>query len=254
MGAGPSFRTDPLLRVPRPSRVLCEGAGILIFSPIPVSENKFGYGSRVTSRATDLALQSAHALGTPSLPTSPCLHLITFSCHHRDPLLSDPPYCTVLEQTLERVRRWYGFFVTGYVVMPEHVHLLISEPERGRLSIALQMLKQITAQQLRLPEGAPFWLPRYYDFNVWSEAKRVEKLRYIHRNPVKRGLVERLEDWLWSSFRHYATGADGPVEIESQWTARRRERLGMGVRIEVSESQNPRPLAQNARRTGHPQR
>ena len=68
---------------------------------------------------------------------------------------------------------------------------------------------------------------RYYDFNVWSEAKRVEKLRYIHRNPVKRGLVERPEDWLWSSFRHYATGADGPVEVESQWTARRRERSGV---------------------------
>ena len=103
------------------------------------------------------------------------------------------------------------------------------------------------------PEGAPFWQPRYYDFNVWSEAKRTDKLRYIHRNPVKRGLVERPEDWLWSSFRHYATGADGPVEIESQWTARRRERLGMVLTIPVQESQNPRPLAQNARRAGHPQ-
>jgi len=182
-----------------------------------------------------------------------CLHFITFSCHHRDPLLSDPQSRTVFEQTLERVRRWYGFFVTGYVVMPEHVHLLISEPERARLSIALQMLKQITAQQLRSPEGAPLWQPRYYDFNVWSEAKRVEKLRYIHRNPVKRGLVERPEDWLWSSFRHYATGADGPVEVESQWTARSRERMGMALTLQVRESQNPRPLAQNARRTGHPQ-
>ena len=181
----------------------------------------------------------------------PALHY--FSCHHRDPLLFDPQSRTVFEQTLERVRRWYGFFVTGYVVMPEHVHLLISEPERRRLSIALQMLKQITAQQLRRPEGAPLWQPRYYDFNVWSEAKRVEKLRYIHRNPVKRGLVERPEDWLWSSFRHYATGADGPVEVESQWTARRRERTGMALTIPVRESQNPRPLAQNARRAGHPQ-
>jgi hypothetical protein len=62
---------------------------------------------------------------------------------------------------------------------------------------------------------------------VWSESKFVEKLRYIHRNPVERGLVERPEDWQWSSFRHYLTGADGVVEIESQWTARRRERLGI---------------------------
>src|SRR6266852_8323540 len=52
----------------------------------------------------------------------------------------------------------------------------------------------------------------------------VEKLRYIHRNPVKQGLCERPEDWDWSSFRHYATGAEGRVEIESGWTARKRER------------------------------
>ncbi|HLZ43698.1 MAG TPA: transposase, partial [Candidatus Sulfotelmatobacter sp.] len=181
-----------------------------------------------------------------------CLHFITFSCHHREPLLAEPQSRTIFEQSLERARRWYGFFVTGYVVMPEHVHLLISEPERGKLSTALQMLKQISAQRLGGPEGAPFWQARYYDFNVRSEAKRVEKLRYIHRNPVKRGLVERPEDWVWSSFCHYATGADGAVEIESQWTARRRERLGMELTIQVGESQRPRPLAQNARRTGHP--
>ncbi|HEV2324643.1 MAG TPA: hypothetical protein VGS10_11895 [Terracidiphilus sp.] len=60
-------------------------------------------------------------------------------------------------------------------------------------------------------------------FNVWSEGKRVEKLRYIHRNPVRRGLADKPEDWPWSSFRHYATGERGPVEIESEWTARRRE-------------------------------
>ena len=70
----------------------------------------------------------------------------------------------------------------------------------------------------------------YYDFNVRSEKKRIEKLRYIHRNPVKRGLVEKPEDWRWSSFRHYATGEEGPVELESPWTARRRERLGMALK------------------------
>jgi len=62
---------------------------------------------------------------------------------------------------------------------------------------------------------------------VWSERKFVEKLRYIHRNPVTRGLVAQPEDWEWSSFRHYATGETGMVEIESQWTARKRERTGI---------------------------
>jgi putative transposase len=73
----------------------------------------------------------------------------------------------------------------------------------------------------------PFWLARYYDFNVHSEAKRTEKLRYIHRNPVTRGLVRRPEEWKWSSFRHYLTGVPGIVEIESPWTAGRRLGLKM---------------------------
>ena len=72
------------------------------------------------------------------------------------------------------------------------------------------------------PQVSPSQVP-----NVWSEHKFVEKLRYIHRNPVMRGLVARPEDWLWSSFRHYAKGAVGRVEIESQWTARRREQAGI---------------------------
>jgi putative transposase len=70
----------------------------------------------------------------------------------------------------------------------------------------------------------PFWQARYYDFNVYSARKHIEKLRYMHRNPVKRGLVENPEDWPWSSFRHYTTGHEGIVEIESNWTANKRER------------------------------
>jgi hypothetical protein len=83
------------------------------------------------------------------------------------------------------------------------------------------------SRSLRPPGRGSFWQARYYDFNVWSEKKRIEKLRYIHRNPVRRGLVEKPEDWKWSSFRHYPTGADGVVEIESEWTAHKRERMGL---------------------------
>jgi len=109
------------------------------------------------------------------------------------------------------------------------VRLNLSDPERSKLSVAIQMLKQITSQKLRAKHLPRFWQVRYYDFPVWTEAKRIEKLRYIHLNPVKRGLVERPEDWKWSSFVHYGTGRDGIVEIESQWTARRREQLGVVV-------------------------
>ena len=169
-----------------------------------------------------------------------CLHFVTFSCHHREPLLGTPRARDVFESVFERVRRWYGFYVCGYVVMPEHVHLLISQPDRGPLSLALQMIKQNVARELRLPEGSPFWLPRYYDFNVSSEAKRVEKLRYIHRNPVRRGLVQRPEDWKWSSFRHYLNGEIGIVEIESQWTVElRKGRDSIGSPLEINNPTLP---------------
>ena len=119
--------------------------------------------------------------------------------------------------------------------MPEHVHLLISEPARSRLAVALQMLKQVVSQKLRGASPHPFWQPRYCDFNVWSERKRVEKLRYLHRNPVNRGLVAAPEDWAWSSFRHYLTGEEGIVEIESRWTAQKREATGVFLTV------RPRP-------------
>ena len=61
---------------------------------------------------------------------------------------------------------------------------------------------------------------RYGGFKDPSELKRMEKLRTMGRNPVRRGLVEKAEDWPWSSFVHYVTGAIGTVEIDSEWTAR----------------------------------
>src|SRR5258708_39548498 len=125
--------------------------------------------------------------------------------------------------------------------MPEHVHLLLSEPQRDTLADALKSLKQGVSRRLLPKMGGPFkpafgsrgeqhfWQKRYYDFNIRNYPQFVEKLRYIHRNPVKAGLCERPEDWRRSSFRHYATGCEGRVEIESEWTARKRERAAGGI-------------------------
>ena len=148
-------------------------------------------------------------------------HTITFSCFHRKPYLDSMAARDLFERSLETMRLRYGFHVIGYVVMPEHVHLLLSEPKLAILAKAIQALKLSVAVQRH--EG-PFWQARYYDFNVWSESKRIEQLRYLHRNPVTRGLVASPEQWRWSSFRHHLTGERGIVEIESEWTARRRER------------------------------
>jgi putative transposase len=175
-------------------------------------------------------------------------HFITCSCYQRKPLLADDRIKQIFLTVLEETRQRYRFCVYGYVLMPEHFHLIISNPDLGNAGKVLQVLKQRvshrawkilgpTLSQNRRKGGAPtsqesrrcaaewqFWQRRFYDFNLWSAPKMVEKLKYLHRNPVVRGLVARPEDWPWSSFRHYAVGEVGPVEIESEWTARRRER------------------------------
>jgi putative transposase len=150
-------------------------------------------------------------------------HFLTFGCYRRLPWLAAGNGYRVFEQELERVRQRYEFVVAGYVLMPEHVHLLISEPKKASLSIALQILKQQSSRKLKRTNEIQFWQRRYYDFNVWSYHKASEKLNYMHRNPIERGLVAEPEDWPWSSFRHYATCEAGTVQIESEWTARRRE-------------------------------
>ncbi len=131
--------------------------------------------------------------------------------------------------------------VVGYVVMPEHVHLLFGEPERGDPSVVVKVLKQSFARQLLgrwragvdpqqcslsktpLSEGH-VWQHRFYDFVVFTEKKRVEKLRYMHRNPVVRGLVPAPVEWNWSSYRHYALAERGPVLVNEAQKAEMRVR------------------------------
>ena len=161
------------------------------------------------------------------------LHFITFSCYRLNAHLATASARPRFEEVLERMRVRYGFCVIGYVVMPEHVHLLLSEPLNSTLAKALQALKVSMA---KLSPQRPFWQARYYDFNVFTTRKHVEKVRYIHRNPVKRGLVKEPQDWRWSSFRHYATGERGTVEIESFWTEALREKARLLAKAAKDET------------------
>ena len=137
------------------------------------------------------------------------LHFITFSCYRRLPLLKTTRARNLLVKELGRVRDATGFRLIGYVVMPEHVHLLISEPRVGtpstmlhklKLSVARKLCKRkrANARQLPLPFAAPreplraLWQARFYDFNVYSRGKEREKLNYMHANPVKRGPIPRM--------------------------------------------------------------
>ena len=161
------------------------------------------------------------------------LHFVTFSCYRRMPLLGTACARNLFVKELGQVRREYGFLLAGYVVMPNHVHLLMSEPKKATPSTVLQMLKQRVSKkmrqnrrpaprgQLRIPfprfleELPQFWQARFYDFNVYSHKKKNEKLKYMHANPVVRGLVRHPKDWPWSSFSFHAKGEPGLVEIDA---------------------------------------
>jgi putative transposase len=137
-------------------------------------------------------------------------HFITFSCHERKPYLATPAARNTFLDSLELARKRHRFEVLGYVVMPEHVHLLLSEPPDGPLATALLSIKLSVSKRLT---QRPFWTARYYDFNVFTHNKRVEKLKYMHRNPIARGLVDNPEDWPWSTYSSYKSNTPTPVQI-----------------------------------------
>ena len=156
-------------------------------------------------------------------------HFVTFSCFRRQALFSSPHPFDLFVQCLEEMRRRLKMRIYGYVVMPEHVHLLVSEPESSTLAEAMHYLKLSFVKRLRARESAgSFWQKRYYDRNLRDEHEFQVKLRYMHRNPVRRRLVKEPADWKWSSFRHYLLREIGAVEIESEWTARDRETRNLG--------------------------
>src|ERR1700740_1536326 len=128
------------------------------------------------------------------------LHFITCSCYQRHALLNTPARRDLLLAVLERTRDRYKFVVIGFVVMPEHVHLLISEPLVGNPSTVMQPIKlgfarrvldsldserphlSQKAREMGHPESSAIssssrhvWAKRFYDFNVWSQRKEVEK-------------------------------------------------------------------------------
>ena len=146
------------------------------------------------------------------------LHFITFSCYQRRKFLASSESKDHFVTVLGEVRQQLGFRLAGYVVMPEHVHLLIEETAAILPARVVQVLKQRVSRALRtynssLAKWPRFWQTRYFDFNVYSEVKLREKLDYMHLNPVRRGLVGRAVDWIWSSARWYLLGKTVGIPI-----------------------------------------
>src|ERR1700753_2527656 len=121
-------------------------------------------------------------LGLVRLQQEDDLHFVTFSCYQRLPYLNPDSAKIYFEETLEALRKRHRFDIHGYVLMPEHIHLLVSEPEVRTLASTMRVLKGETSKHLK-GNRKHFWYPRYYDFNVFTRKKRLEKLDYMHHNP-----------------------------------------------------------------------
>ena len=157
------------------------------------------------------------------------LQFITTSTYRRARLFLSERFCRCFVRRLERLRQEMKFLLIGWVLMPDHFHLLLKPEAAETTPLIVKGLKEQTATRilktlrenpqypwcqkmlarLRLPPTVHdeshyrVWQRRFYPFNVYSEKKRLEKLNYMHHNPVKRGLVSSPGDWPWSSWRFY---------------------------------------------------
>ena len=162
-------------------------------------------------------------------------HCLTFSCFARQPFFHVERICEGFLESLVAARRKHAFDLWAYVIMPEHVHVVLWPHEGAKISAILKGIKLSLARKVLIsaqrdnpellalmachrPNGDVshrFWLPGGgYDRNLRSDRDVHEKIRYIHANPVRRGLVARPEEWPWSSAKAYCDGVDEPIPID----------------------------------------
>ncbi|MCE5279577.1 MAG: transposase [Planctomycetaceae bacterium] len=165
------------------------------------------------------------------------VHYLTFSCYRRQPFFGSERTCRWFLECLDQARARQGFHLWAWVIMPEHVHALISIPNEAQISAILRSIKYPLARRAILwakenrpdrmgsmevigPDGIVsyrFWQRGGgYDRNMRSTRDVHEKIRYIHNNPVRRELVRRPEDWPWSSWRANQTREDIPLRIDRE--------------------------------------
>ncbi len=162
-------------------------------------------------------------------------HHLTFSCFQRQPFFLGKQSPRWFLECLDSARQSAGFDLWAYVIMPEHVHLVIWPHEGVRISNILSCIKRpVTAKVLAwVTTNSPKFLARMtqahadgttsrhfwqagggYDRNLWSAQEIYEKIKYVHENPVRRKLVQVPWDWSWSSSGTWETGAEGLIKLD----------------------------------------
>ena len=145
---------------------------------------------------------------------------VTFSCYRRQPYLNTDNAKQFFIESLELVRKKHGFKLYGYVLMPEHVHLVLHPPDEKRLGLLIREIKSRAARAFFASTDHAtgrtnvFWQRRCYDHNCRTVDTVREKIIYCHQNPVKRGLVDEPGLWRWSSYNWYQGERDVPLKAD----------------------------------------
>ena len=171
-----------------------------------------------------------------SSPNRGPVFYITTVVHNRLPLFTRPAYIIPLFDSLHFYRSRYHFRLHGYVFMPDHLHLLIQPQQPADVDAIMRDYKGFTARrivhQAQAEEDANLlaqlsdrssrsehqvWQASFWEQDVFSHEYMREKLVYLHRNPIRAGLVQNPEDYPYSSYRSYQTGEQWFIEVDQNW-------------------------------------
>ena len=160
-----------------------------------------------------------------------CARFVTFCTHRKIAVLQAPQFRTIVVDAISEIHAQSLFRLYGYVIMPDHIHLVLLPPEKIALSAVVGEIKSLSAKRIHAVLSADdirhftvirnrlerfaLWQRRCYDHNCRSEEALWEKVNYCHNNPVRRGLVETPGEWKWSSYDWYQDCSDALLEIDS---------------------------------------
>lgn len=144
-------------------------------------------------------------------------YFVTSGVHDRRPLFRDTRLCRILVKNLGFYRDRMKFGLHAYVIMPDHIHLLVTPRRPATISDVMRNFKSYSSKEMREVLGmrGPIWQARFHDRVIRSERQFRAALDYTHLNPVRAGLAESAGDYEFSSFRYWQEGA-GPLRLDPQ--------------------------------------
>ena len=143
-------------------------------------------------------------------------YLVTTNVKNRQPLFAERFCCQIVIDGIRFLRTSLGHRVHAYVLMPDHMHLVVTPRESGSASQIMHSLKLHTAREIGVFLGSKggIWQARFYERALRTPKDVEEAIVYVHDNPIKAGLTYRPEDYYWSSYRACISGEPTPIDID----------------------------------------